>query len=282
MRKNILFFLLFCFCVQAKTELSFTPEDRIQVERILNTFKDSLALTTGEMMVQVAQCFLNVPYVGGTLEVEEEERLVVNVDSVDCTTFVEYVVAATLTLRSGALDFGSFCDNLQKVRYRNGVINGYTSRLHYISDWINDNARKGLVQEVVDGETFTGVQMLNLNFMSKHTSSYKHLADNLERVEQIKQTESAYQNYSVYYIPKSLLSKSPQQLPVQNGDVLALVTSIEGLDVAHLGIAVWVNDVLHLLNASSIQEKVVLDEQPLYDYMANKKSQLGVRVVRVK
>lgn len=36
-------------------------------------------------------------YVAHTLEVNDEEKLVVNFDEVDCTTFVEYVLALSLS-----------------------------------------------------------------------------------------------------------------------------------------------------------------------------------------
>ena len=36
-----------------------------------------------------------------------------------------------------------FIYNLKRMRYRSGEINGYPSRLHYVSDWIVDNRFRG-------------------------------------------------------------------------------------------------------------------------------------------
>ena len=73
----------------------------------------------------------------------------------------------------------------------------------------------------------------------------------------------------------------PEKLPIRSGDILALVTTIEGLDVTHLGFAVWKGDKLHLMHASMMHKKVVIDERTLYDYLQARRSCPGVRVVRL-
>ena len=83
-------------------------------------------------MVRIGCTYLGTPYVAHTLDLEGEERLIVNRQEVDCILFVEYTLAEALG--------GSFNENLQRIRYRNGVIDGYTSRLHYTSDWIENGA----------------------------------------------------------------------------------------------------------------------------------------------
>ena len=79
-----------------------------------------------------------------TLEVNEEEKLVVNFDEVDCTTFVEYVLALALSpVKNGTIDNADYARTLQSIRYRDSKIDGYTSRLHYIADWVNNGVRHG-------------------------------------------------------------------------------------------------------------------------------------------
>ena len=89
---------------------------------------------------------------------------------------------------------------------------------------------------------------------------------------------------TVHYVPRRLLSRSRHQLAaIEDGDILAIVTKKEGLDVSHLGFAVWGRDgKLHLLNASQINKKVVLEPMTLAEYMQKHPTQLGVRVVRLK
>lgn len=51
---------------------------------------------------------LGVPYVAGTLDEGKEENLVVHLDKVDCTTFVETVLALALADKDKERNFGSF------------------------------------------------------------------------------------------------------------------------------------------------------------------------------
>ena len=97
----------------------------------------SVSAQGGKDMLSNGIKYLDVPYVAHTLEADGPEELVINCDEVDCTTLVEYVLAETLTpkLADGDISESAFADNLQKIRYRDGKIDGYTSRLHYIAEW---------------------------------------------------------------------------------------------------------------------------------------------------
>jgi hypothetical protein len=98
----------------------------------------------------------------------------------------------------------------------------------------------------------------------------------------IRDYEKASFGKVMYYIPVSQLSKSKKELScIKDGDILAIVTKRQGLDTSHIGIAEWGSDgFLHLLNASKIFKKVVLDSRPIHKYMATQKLQQGVWVVR--
>ena len=236
----------------------------------------------GELSVDilnVAKSFLDVPYVAGTLEVEGEERLVVNTDSLDCTTFVELSVARWLALDDGA----AFEHQVQALRYRDGVVDGYLSRLHYFTDWVAENERRGVWHELRgdDGSSVWRYDTLTLSFMSSHVQSYPYLKAHVWAVDSMRAIEKRYAQYPVSYIDKAYLDLSPRELPIRTGDILALVTSIDGLDVTHLGFAVWRGDKLHLMHASMTHKKVVIDERTLYDYLQSRKSCPGVRVVRL-
>lgn len=226
-----------------------------------------------------AQKMIGVPYVANTLDMADEETLVVHLDKADCTTFVETVLALSLTDKKGKTDFGSFKEALQCIRYREGHLKGYASRLHYFSDWIKDNEKKGIVRERTR-EIMTFIpQVLQLDFMSTHRDSYRQLRNNLLLTAQIAEIEKEWKNVSVSYIPKASLNASSENLGIKNGDILAITTNIKGLDVVHTGFAIWMGGKLHLLHASSAMKKVILDPQPLFDYSKNKKAHTGVRVV---
>ena len=98
-------------------------------------------------------------------------------------------------------------------------------------------------------------------------------------VEVMKEVESAWQGVEIAYLPKEYLNLPSDELPIKNGDILAITTNIKGLDVVHVGFACWMGGKLHLLHASSNAMKVILDELSLYDYSKNKKAHTGVRAI---
>lgn len=255
------------------------PTDSIKVARLLEAAKTLPADSSRALFF--AERFIGMSYVAGTLDNRNpDENLVVCLDRLDCTTFVETVAALVLCDKQHSSSYASFKKNLTTVRYRNGERNGYLSRLHYFSDWIADNERKGIVREytrTISGYTWP----VTLNFMSRHPDSYPALKNAPELVEQLKQMEASWHSYTMPYIPKGWLNRQPEELPIVNGSILALTTTIDGLDVTHVGFACWIGGELHLLHASSQKGKVILDPLTLYEYQKNKKTHTGVRVIAI-
>ena len=265
--------------------LTYAPEDSVKVMAWLSEAARRPKDTDWTLFF--AEKFIGTPYVASTLEVNGEEELVVNLRQVDCTTLVENVVALTLTLRDASPSFAGFCRNLERLRYREGRLDGYPSRNHYFSEWIESNGRQGLVREICgeaqDGfRPFVGVQRLELNYMTTHPEAYPMLKGKPEDVRRIRANEQRFDGKRVRYVPADWTGKGRDELgAIHDGDILAIVTRKRGLDTSHLGFAVWRKGRLHLLNASSIHKKVVLEPMTLRQYMKKHPSQLGVRVVRV-
>ena len=251
--------------------------DSIKVENLL---KDALSLPTDSCRtLHFARQLVGTPYVAGTLDTSLEEQLVVHLDKVDCTTFVETVLALAIADKQTHRNYQAFKDALASIRYRNGELDGYASRLHYFSDWIKDNERKGLIKEYTSNLPNIRKRLLSLDFMTTHVQSYPQLKDNSSMVEAMKKVESAWQGVEIAYLPKEYLNLPSDELPIKNGDILAITTNIKGLDVVHVGFACWMGGKLHLLHASSNAMKVILDELSLYDYSKNKKAHTGVRAI---
>lgn len=261
--------------------------DSIRVEALLRQGREFPA--DSSLMLFYARQFLDVPYVAHTLESPDgQERLVVNLRQMDCTTLVETVTALTLATRNGGTSWGDYCHWLMSVRYLDGKKDGYASRCHYFSQWVASAEARGLVSEVRGDDVkehspFTGTQHLRLHYMSRHRASYPAIAQDEAEAKRVACYEREYSGARVHYIPARLTGKSREELScIQDGDILALVTKKDGLDVSHLGLAVWGPDgLLHLLNASSLYHRVVLDSVPLHDYLLKHPSTVGVRVVRV-
>lgn len=231
-----------------------------------------------------ARKFLGRPYVAHTLEVFDDERLVVNASELDCTTLVESVTALTLCAYRQLYTFRDYLNALMSLRYRNGHLDGYTSRLHYFSDWIDNKAEMQIVDEVQQPELpFTATQKLVINYMSSHCKSYKALAAHPEYVPEIRRQEKKLTGKTYRYIPKTGISNTTlMRQTVKDGDIIAITCNKKGLDIAHLGFAVWHDDGLHLLNASMLHKKVVEEPMTLYQYLQKHPSHTGIRIVRIR
>ena len=187
--------------------VQYTKADSLKVVGLL----ESASELSGRANVTVffARKLLGLPYVAHTLEVNRRERLVVNLRQLDCTTYVENVVALTMCARQKAYTFNAFCDNLRTIRYRGGSVPHYVKRLHYFTDWIEDNTAKGLCREVqAPVPPFTAVQDINVYYMSTYPEKYKMLKDNPEYVPQIAETEKALNKKSFRYVPKSAVKNT--------------------------------------------------------------------------
>lgn len=278
MMKTIFLLFLTCFfcCGQAAEQVYVTEADRAIFDRYVSEMSADKSLPTGELMVKTARFFLNTPYVAATLE-KEPEGLVINLREMDCMTLVENVVALTRTLQSDSPSFDAFCKNLQALRYRNGEIHDYTDRLHYTTDWIFENQRKGWVKDVT--REIGGVSLpVSVSFMSTHPDSYKPLKENPDFVAAIAAKEKEINARSYYYIPESDINK--RAAGIKDGDVVCFVTTIKGLDISHVGVVCRVGDKLTFIHASTTSKKVIVNEAPLQEYVESIKRNSGIMIVR--
>lgn len=256
-----------------------SEQDSIKVESWL---KEAISLPQDSCRtLHFAKQMLGVPYVAGTLDGNEEEQLVVHVDQLDCTTFVETVLALCIADKRDARSFDGFKKALSDVRYRDGVLDGYASRLHYFSDWIRNNEQMGFVKECTSETSCAQPQELWLNFMTTHVDSYQPMKKNPALVEVMAAQEKHWQGTIVSYIPKEKLNLPPEELKIKDGDILAMVTNIKGLDIVHVGFAFWKDNHLHLLHASSSAKKVIEDPKTQYESSGKTKAHIGVRAIRV-
>ena len=258
-------------------QTTFLPADSIKICQLLSQTNSETST------LWFARQFLNVPYVAHTLEVNDDERLVVNTRQLDCTTLVETVAALKLCAQQGKRGFADYQQILRTLRYRQGRMAGYPSRLHYFTDWIRDKAEMQLVTDIQQpNPPFTAVQTVRVNYMSTHPTAYKALKANASLVPEIRAQEQSLTGMKVRYIPKHQIRNNKLlRSVVKDGDILAITCNKKGLDIAHLGFAVWRKDGLHLLNASMIHKKVVEEPMTLYQYMQKHKTHTGIRVVRI-
>lgn len=265
----------------SSASLVYTEADSLWVTGALRQARQYKSGTC--MSLYFARQLLGRPYVGQTLEGHGDEPLVVNTRQLDCTTLVETVTALVMCVQSQQISFSAFTDNLCRLRYRQGVRQGYTSRLHYFTDWIMDNEQLGLVKEQFSYlPPFKAVQTVRVSYMSTHPQRYEALRRHPEYVPVIARTERNISGRHFRYIPKGALTNTQAvRSAVHDGDIIAITCNKKGLDIAHLGFAVWKSDGLHLLNASSIHKKVVEEPMTLRQYLFKHPSHTGIRVIRI-
>ena len=268
--------LLMCLAVSA--QVTYTRADSLTICRLLSHAPQQAST------LWFARQFQDVPYVAHTLEVNDQEQLVVNTRELDCTTLVETVTALTLCTRRGQRTWNDYLNMLRTLRYRQGVLDGYPSRLHYFTDWIDDNSAMKLVEEIQQpNPPFTAVQRVAVDYMSKHPRAYRALKEHPKFVSVISQQEKALTGHRYRYIPKSAVKNTRLlRKTIHDGDIIAITCNKKGLDIAHLGFAVWKKDGLHLLNASQIHKKVVEEPMTFYKYLQKHPSHTGIRIVRIK
>ena len=246
---------------------------------ILGKFLQSTPRSTVDSnMVHAALFFLNTPYVANTLDTLDKEDLIINFREMDCMTFVENCLTLSRMLRYPNPDMDCFERELRLIRYRNGILNDYTSRLHYTSDWIFDNVKKGIVEDItyaLGGQKFKP----NVSFMSENYMKYKHLKDNPEAVKEIEAIEREINNRgSYYFLPKQEIGA--HQSLIKSGDIICFTTSVPGLDISHFGIAYRYKGQLTFIHASSTAKKVIINPESLVDYCNKINSNTGITVLR--
>jgi len=241
-------------------------------------------LPLGRAIAEIGRTFVGTAYVPRTLEVDGPERLVIDFRGLDCVTFVENAFALARFVKGGGAAQladrpaaeAAYSRLLADLRYRDGVLDGYPSRLHYFSDWIADNARRGLVTDI--GEELGGERDAEpIDFMSTHPDAYRQLADpaNLERV---RATESTLTAAGRTYVPEARIADVAAG--IRDGDVIAATSTVAGLDVAHTGLALWVDGSLHLLHAPLVGDSVEISTVPLAERILSISGQDGILVAR--
>lgn len=269
-------------CICRAYNVQYDKKDSLRVMSLLTEARKQG--TNCNYVIFFARKLLGIPYVAHTLEVNKTEKLVINLRQLDCTTFVENVVALNLCVKQKKYSFKAFCDNLCKIRYRGGSVPHYTMRLHYFTDWIEDNEEKGLCTELqAPDPPFSAVQNINVYYMSSNPDKYKMLKAHPEYLPDIAKMEKKINSKSYRYIPKAGITNTALlRNTVKDGDIIALTTSLKGLDIQHIGFAVWHKDGLHLINASSLRHKVVEETMTLYNYLQKQRTMTGARIVRLK
>jgi hypothetical protein len=306
---KLVFTLLCLFCLTITTDISAQSSKRVRknTKRFITIRKPAtdldifnhkmrqpLPITTAQGVLRFGKSFLGYAYpqprfdmrtdtmqrIGNVPQLQpiEEEGLDVNLKKFDCVTFVENMVALTQTRRATVPTFDNFKRSLANIRYRNSVVD-YAARLHYFSDWLFENEKRGLLRNItkdIGGQVFPK----NVFYMSyKKDTLYGNMADSTTFVA-VQAVEKEITRRQKFYIPKDKIADIEGK--IRDGDIIAVTNRLEGMDIAHTGFAIRKNGRVYMIHASSQHHKVVITDVPLADYVRGNKAQTGIMVGRLK
>jgi hypothetical protein len=289
-----------------------TPADSVLAEKILTNLAQSRSLPTGQLMIMAGQQLLGQPYVAGTLDQGEEEKVRVYLTKTDCIIFVETCMnlAYAVKVYGDRANFTELKDLIRLSRYRDGAVNYYSDRVHYTTEWIRQGEKRGIVEDLT---LKLGGQIYDhpIFFMSKNYKSYKHLknSDTDSRqaydLEVISNVEKELNKTPYSYIPDADIPS--MEKGIRTGDIIGYMSNTPGLDIAHVvmayvhypdGTVIYGdqntdevkagaafhggNPLVGFMHASMGQMKVIVDPKTIAQYAKDSKSIDGIKVVRVK
>ena len=292
MKKSLLLFIVLLMACGSKqttqqvaqaattTQMRFhCDSDTTVINGLLAKGNESGIADANALIEFYARQLLGTPYVAHTLEADEEV-LTINIHELDCLTFIESLYALTRATLNHRYSWRDYAANIENVRYRGGTMGDYSSRIHYISEWIIDNHLRGNLVEVTPDLPHADYMVKNIDYMSKNPSQYRQLKNDTAMVEKIRRHELRQHRFP--YLKRSWLDDKEVKAALRSGDFISLVTKADGLDVSHNGIII-VDDKgdPYLLDASMSGGKVMLESKPLFKFLERSKNNIGVRVFRM-
>ena len=243
------------------------------------------ALPLGERVVTIGQAFVGTPYKNYTLEIDDRiEAPSANLNALDCWTFFEIALAFARMIEEPQENWTPqrLLHHIEVDRYRDGRCTGeYLSRLHYLEDWLADNDRRGLVEDLTRSLGGRSVPHAARE-MTVGWKHYRYLRSNPSLLRPLGEMESRVSRRPLHMIPKSRVAAIEPKL--RNGDIIGIVSrdGRRGFATSHVGLAYRSRDgVLHFMHASAPRNygKVVIDSS-LSSYLYRYGSHSGIIVAR--
>ena len=243
------------------------------------------ALPIGERTAAVGQALVGTRYKHFTLEIDNRiESPSVNFNGMDCWTFFEIALGFARMLNQPESNWTPerLLYYVEMDRYRGGQCTGeYLSRLHYLEDWLYDNDRRGLVEDMTRQLGGQSVPH-SAREMSAGWRHYRYLAANRSLLGPLARMEANVSSRSLYEIPKSKVAGIEPKL--RSGDVIGIISRDRSgvYSTAHVGLALRKSDgVLHFMHASSPSNygRVIVDDE-LSKYLYRYRSDSGILVAR--
>jgi hypothetical protein len=282
-------FILCSVAVASESRLPFSTvfKGQDQFNRLVAQAKAEnwKALPIGERTAAVGQALVGTRYKHFTLEIDNRiESPSVNFQGMDCWTFFEIALGFARMLNEPESNWTPerMLHYVEMDRYRGGECTGeYLSRLHYLEDWLYDNDRRGLVEDITRQLGGRSVPH-SAREMSSGWRHYRYLAANRSLLGPLAKMEANVSSRPLYQIPKDRVAAIEPKL--RSGDIIGIISRDRGglYSTAHVGLALRTSDgVLHFMHASSPSnsDRVIVDSE-LSKYLYRYRSDSGILVAR--
>jgi Protein of unknown function (DUF1460) len=275
------------FAFESRLPFSTVFKGQDQFNRLVVRAKSGnwKALPIGERTAAVGQALVGTRYKHFTLEIHNRiESPSVNFQGMDCWTFFEIALGFARMLNEPEANWTPerLLHYIELDRYRGGQCTGeYLSRLHYLEDWLYDNDRRGLVEDLTRDLGGRNVPH-SAREMSAGWRHYRYLAANRSLLGPLARMEANVSSRPLYEIPKNRVAGIESKL--RSGDIIGIISrDRKGVySTAHVGLALRTNDgVLHFMHASSPGNsgRVIVDAE-LSKYLYRYRSDSGILVAR--
>ncbi len=227
-------------------------------------------LTVTERMSFYSQMFLGMPYgltcVGDGPYALYDTKPQLTLDTTNCMVFCEDVLA--LAISDG---YENFFNNLQQIRYKDGIV-GMKTRNHYtMGDWLPENS--WLLHDVAEDIAGSKTKTLTRTISHKKFFTGKGITD----LRYVKEDR----DMTVNYIPFDALLEVKNKF--EDGDILALMfKNLNNIFSGHMLMFYNTPDG-KMIRESSLSRATVLDT-PFDEWVAkfnNSKKYIGIAVMRV-
>lgn len=248
-------FVLGSFCVSlSDVNAAYHPYINTNTQQKINL----ILANKSHSIDQISKQFLDTPYKSDTLigSSTQPEKLVVNLNAVDCFTLIDYVLALS---QSNTLD--DFIENLIRVRYIDGKIS-FFNRKHFFSDWyyISPKNAKEITKKI----------------SPNYVTVFKRLNQKPDGTEYLAGIGAIPRN--INYIPSASVNNEVIS-KLKTGDFIGIYTDKAGLDASHVGILIKKGNQVYFRNASSLKKNRKVVDSPFLEYIKNKP---GIMVLRAQ
>ena len=265
--KSIIVILLFTVALNAQQKIY--KMDNADINDLL-TKKSAENLTITERMSFYSEMFLGMPYgltcVGDGPYALYDTKPLLTFDTTNCMVFCEDVLALSISD-----SYENFFNNLQQIRYKDGII-GMKTRNHYtMADWLPENS--WLLHDVAKEVAGSKAKTLTRTISHKKFFAGKGIED----MRYVKDDRTM----TINYIPFDALIDAKKNF--KDGDILALMfRNLDNIFSAHMLMAYNTANGM-VIRESSLSKSTVLDT-PFEEWVnnfINSKKYIGIALMRV-